>query len=296
MSIAIDESMERRARKRSFLQLLVREPLVHFFLVGALVFAAGFWHQSQTDSFRIVVGPERMAKIGQDYALQFGHAPAGRERALLIDRYIDDEVLFREGLALGLDKGDEIVRRRIVQKTQFLLQNMVAPAEPTDAQLTAYFRANSVNYVAPAVVTFTHIYFSPDRDGEAAARARALKTLATLSTAIRRAPERGDAFADLYDYAGFTHDQAVRLFGNSELAEALFQAPLGRWSGPFRSGYGWHLVLVEARDPAKLAALSRARDTVRADYLAHELDRANAEAFAATKARYTIVREDLQQR
>lgn len=278
---------------QALLRKALHEPLVHFFAIGAvIVLLGGVGNGTGEDPMRIVVTPDRVAKIVTDYEIQFGAPPSRDQLALLVDNYIDDEVLFRQGQGLGLEKGDEIVRRRVVQKMQFLSQNLTAPPEPTDAQLGAFYRAHAAQYTTPERVTFTHIYFSPDRGGDAAAKARATSVLATLNNSVIRAPDRGDAFADLYDYSSYAMAQVQNLFGHTPFAQAIFTLPTGQWSGPFRSGYGWHLVRVSAHDKAALPPLAKIRDTVRADYLQTAQDQANKQTFAALKARYTVVRED----
>jgi peptidyl-prolyl cis-trans isomerase C len=276
-------------RTRAFLLQILKEPLVHFFAIGFLLFVAGQWYRTETDVHRIVVTPDRVAKIALDYQLQFGTFPTRTELDRLVNTYVDDEVLFREGLALKLDRGDEIVRRRVVQKMQFIEQGANPPAEPTGQQLADYYRAHAGRYTTPARVSFTHIYFSPDRAGADAARRRATAVLSVLGNSAR-APERGDAFSDLYDYANYGSDQMTRLFGHSEFAGAVFTASVGRWSGPYRSGYGFHLVLVESRVPPVLPPLSTISETVRNDYLADEQERENLRAFEALKKRYRIER------
>ena len=113
-----------------------------------------------------------------------------------------------------------------------------------------------------------------------------------MDAATTRAPERGDAYSDLYDYSSIAPDDATRLFGASEIAHAIFKAPLHRWAGPFRSGYGWHLVYVSAIEPSHLLSFAQARDAVRTDYLADAQTARNDRNFTALKNRYTIVRGD----
>jgi parvulin-like peptidyl-prolyl isomerase len=275
---------------RGFVFKWLREPLVHFIAIGLILFAAGEWNRQATDPYHIVVSPERVAKIASDYRLQFGELPSRALLANLIDQYVNDEIYYRQGVALKLDRNDEIVRRRIVQKMQFLQQNLYPPTEPTDAQLQAYYKAHAAKYVTPDRLAFTHIYFSPDRGGDDAARKRALAVLASLNDSVIRAPERGDPYSDLYDYASFGPDQAARMFGQTELSTKLFSAPLRHWSGPYRSGYGWHLVYVQSRDAAHLPPLASIRDKVRLDYLDDQQGRNNVAAFAALKRQFTIDR------
>lgn len=271
---------------------VAREPLFHFFLVGAVLFVLAEHHRAQTDIYRIVVTPDEVAKLQTDYRMQFGADPSPAATRRLVDKYIDEEVLYREGLALKLDRDDEIVRRRVVQKMQFLQQDLSAPAEPTEAEMEQYYRGHLARYATPEKVTFSHIYFSPDRGGDAAARRRAEVALAGLNNAVTRAPERGDNFPDLYDYADFGPEQALRLFGDTDLARMLFQVPVGRWAGPFRSGYGWHLVYVQSQAPAHVPPFAEVRDQVRADVIAADQAAANRKAFQTLKARFTVVRQD----
>jgi hypothetical protein len=279
-------------RARLWFGRALSEPLFHFFIIGLILFVAGAQYKRATSEYRIEVTPERVDHLALAYRLQFGATPSPSALEAMIDRWVDEEVLYREGLALKLDRDDEIVRRRIVQKMQFLQQDLQAPAEPTDAQLQAYYDAHQSRYATPAQVTFSHIFFSPDRGGDEAARQRAVAALTGLNDATQRAPDRGDSFPDLYDYSDFGPTQAMRLFGPTPLAQMLFLAPVGQWAGPYRSGYGWHLVYVQSRRPPATPPLSAVRDQVRADEMADDQAAANRRAFAATRARFTVVRED----
>jgi parvulin-like peptidyl-prolyl isomerase len=271
---------------------VLREPLAHFFAVGLLLFAAAEHHRHVTDFRRIVVTPQDVARLGESYRLQFGADPTPQGLSQLVDKYVDEEVLYREGMALKLDRDDEVVRRRVAQKTRFLEQDLSAPQEPSQADLEAYYRGHRAAYAAPAKVAFTHIFFADGKAGEAEAHRRALAALAKLGPGVARAPSLGDDFPGLFDYADFDADQATRLFGQSALSQALFQAPVGRWAGPFRSAYGWHLLRVASVRAPAAPPLDAVRDKVRADLLQAEEDAANARAFAQLKARFTIVRPD----
>jgi hypothetical protein len=279
----------RTGRIRENVRRVFREPLLHFFVLGLLLFLAGEWHRQATDPYRVVIGPDRIAKIAQDYRMQYGVPPTAVQLKTLVDRYADDEVLFREGEALKLGDGDEIVRRRVIQKMQFLVENLREPGEPSDAQLLAFYNANKARYVTEDRRSFTHIYFSPDQGGETAARARAMTVLASLKPGAGRAPERGDTFPDLYDYSGFATDEATRLFGHSEFADALFKAPVGKWSGPYRSGYGYHLLLVQSDTPPSLPPFASIKDRVRSDYLDAVQKQQDDANFAKLKSKYTFV-------
>jgi parvulin-like peptidyl-prolyl isomerase len=195
-------------------------------------------------------------------------------------------------MALKLDQGDEIVRRRVVQKMQFLMQDLHPPREPTEQLLRTYYDAHASRYVTLPRATFSHIYFSLDKGGEAVAQARAAAVLARLSNSATRAPALGDPFPDLYDFSAYEPEQVFRLFGHTPFSRAVFSETPGHWAGPFRSGLGWHLIYVDARQDAKRPPLSAIHDAVRTDYLQDAQDKANKAAFDRLAQQYTVVRED----
>ncbi|HKI74037.1 MAG TPA: hypothetical protein VJ998_05315, partial [Pseudomonadales bacterium] len=191
-----------RYRARGAVRRVLREPLFHFLITGLLLFVAGRIYQYQTSTYRIVVTPQHVAELANQYALKFGAKPDPQTLKALVDQDIHDEILYRRGLALKLDQDDQIVRRRIVQKMQFLMQDLDAPPEPRPAQLEAYYKTHRDRYTTPPRATFTHIYFSADKGGDAVARQRARAVLANLEgSAKTRAPELGDPFPDLYDFS-----------------------------------------------------------------------------------------------
>lgn len=274
---------------RPFICKALREPLLHFVVAGFVLFIAGAAHRRETDPFRIVVTPEREAQLVNRYALQFGAPPDAPTRAALVDREIEEEMLFRQGVALGLDRNDELVRRRIVQKMQFLLEDLSPPAEPADAELRAYYSVHADRYATPARVTFSHVYFSSER-GDEPARARALQTLSELGAGRKHAEELGDPFPDLSHFAAYDAKQVHRLFGQTEMADAAFSAPAGRWVGPYKSVYGWHLLYVDDRQDGGRQIFTAVRDKVRTDYLLDAQDRANRQAMSQLSREFTVVR------
>jgi peptidyl-prolyl cis-trans isomerase C len=284
-------SSSSRWRRRA--AAVLREPLLHFFVVGlALFLAAQGWRQAH-DVHRIVVTPERVADLATKYRMQFGTPPARAQLDRLVDGYIEEEVLYREGVAQGLDRDDEIVRRRIAQKAEFLQQD-APPAEPTDAQLRAFYASHVADYAAPRRYSFSHVYFSPEHGGDAAARARAEAALPRLSAGAAPGQIAADPFPDLNSYAAMGTAETIRIFGASELVGRLPQAPLGRWAGPYRSAYGWHLVRLEAAMPAKVPPFGEVRERIRADYFEDAHNRAGQRALASARSRYTVIRADLR--
>jgi hypothetical protein len=284
---------ERELSVRRTLGALTREPLLHFLVAGLLLYTAGHVYERRHDSHRIEVTAARAAQLVEGYRKQFGAAPDAAMREQLIQTDIDNEILYREGLRLGLERDDEVVRRRVVQKMQFLSQNLGAPVEPDAAAIEAQYREHASRYLQPAAVSFTHIYYSGDVTGGEQAQRRARAALAALAGTHRgREPELGDPFPDRYDFTLVDAAQVQRLFGRTAFSAAVFTAPLEQWSGPYQSGYGWHLLRVSARTAAAPVPLAQARERVRADLMASIEERRNRADFEALRARFTIVRSD----
>src|SRR5580693_545384 len=125
---------------------LLREPLLHFLLVGGLLFLAARYHADANDRHRIVIDDSRVAQLTQTWSLQYGSAPTEAMRETLLRKWIDEEALYREGVARGVDKDDEIIRRRVIQKMQFLTQDLAATPDPRDSDLRAYYQGHLAKY------------------------------------------------------------------------------------------------------------------------------------------------------
>lgn len=262
---------------------ILREPLLHFMVLGLLVYGAARQFDGEGDRYRIDAGPEQRARIATTYQQQYGAPPTDAQLQYLLDQFVRSEILYREGLALGLDRDDEIVRRRVVQKIEFLNED-TAEITADEAQLEQFFAAHQSRYLEPASVSFTQAYFCADPRGEADAHRRAANALAHNAV-------RGDRFEGGDRFTGLTSAQAQRVFGDSQLTAALFTAPSGNWTGPFRSAFGWHLIRIDRREPAQAPALSAVLDRVRADYVAAERERRNESEFRRLASKYRIVTE-----
>src|SRR6266404_283025 len=147
---------------------LLREPLLHFLLAGAVLFGLAEHHRRANDQYRIVITPERIAGLKNAYVAEFGSPPPPAMLPRLIEDYIASEVLFREGKARGLDRDDEIIRRRVMQKVEFLEQDMAAIAEPSEAELRGWYVTHQARFAEPGNVSFSHIFFAAEAGNERA--------------------------------------------------------------------------------------------------------------------------------
>jgi len=218
-----------------------------------------------------------------------------------IDRYVREEVLVREARSLGLDRDDELIRRRLVQQMEFLVEGVGESAlVVSDAEIAAAYRERADELREPGTIRFAHVFVRDDpgreekgREAEAEARARAL--LARLNrerVGFDGALALGDRF--LYDriYVDRTLDEVRSHFGESmaETVAGMAVDPVA-WSGPYRSEHGLHLVLLTARSPSRLAPLEEVEASLRESLLREKRERALERGIEGIVARYPIALE-----
>ncbi len=277
---------------RHALHAFIREPVAHFLLLGALLYAMSVLHARLNDPRRIVITTADVARLEQRYLQQFGVRPSSSQVEWLIARHVRDEVLYREGLALGLGEGDEVVRRRVVQKMEFLSEGDGLIPEPTIAELHSFYDAHAARYRTPARVSFTHLYFSPDSQGEAVAREHAASVLRQLRARPgEQTPAVADSFWDRQQFERVDQTEVERIFGRSELSRKVIDLPAGSWSEPLRSGYGWHLVRVAAREVPRPAIFAEIQTELRADWQEEQRAEHKRESLEQLMRQYRIVRE-----
>jgi peptidyl-prolyl cis-trans isomerase C len=286
------DTVPKKVTARTSLRFIVNEPFLQFVVLGFLIWSGVEYWNVRNDRYKIHVGLAERQRIAVTYLRQFGQVPTLHQLEGLIERYLREEIFSREALALHLEKDDEIVRRRLSQKYEFLQSDLTMLDSPGSSMLERWFEQNQLRYLTPERVAFSQLYFSTDEQGEEAAQARAVKVLRELRRMhASRVSGLGDTFPGPSDVGAVAPEEAVRLFGRSELSERLFKLPVSRWAGPYRSGYGWHLVYVTGHLPPVLPPLSQVHDRVLADYVEEQRRILNARAFEKLRAKY-IIRDD----
>ena len=271
---------------------LFREPLAHFLAIGIGLFAifaiVNDSQPAETDT-RIVVTAADAEWLSQNFARVWNRQPTATELDHLIEEHIREEVYFREALALGLDTDDTIIRRRLAQKMQFLSEDLAVQSDSPDEAVRAFYEEHSEDYRVPPHLTFSHIYFSSDQRGGRATRdaERIRVALDALPEPPARAPDRGDRFMLEHDYVSVTPEEIGWLFG-SDFGEQLSNLDVGTWSGPIESGYGLHLVRIDAREEGHLPSFEEAREHVRRDFANDRRLTMNEEFYDTLRKRYTV--------
>ena len=271
---------------------IYNEPLFHFLIIGALIFvlfAIAGKEENNPSGNKIIVSTAEIERLSSTWSKKWNRPPTETEMKGLIDSYIKEEIYYREALALGLDKDDTILRRRLMQKMEFLSNDLAELNQPDEATLNEYFLANQEKYEIPPLVSFTHIYFSFDRRG-----LKAFEDAKNVLSGLKalRAPEKGDSFMMQYDFDQETPFEVERQFGKS-FAENLFALEVNTWLGPIESGYGLHLVRIGEKVESQVPELASVIDKVRTDLMFEQRQRMNREIYERFKERYEIVVEDM---
>ena len=273
---------------------ILREPLLHFLAIGAALFL--FFHFSSggsagPGSTRIVISTGQIAHLEAGFARTWSRPPSEAELKGLIDEWVREEIAVREAMAAGLDRDDSVMRRRLRQKLEFLIEDSAEASPPTDDELKAWLAQHADEYRSEPRVAFRQVFVSRDRRGAAAeADAAAILKRLTAEGSSARIANLGDATMLPADFELAPLRDVDRTFG-AGFARQLEAAEPGKWSGPIRSGYGLHLVLVRERVEGASPNLEALRPVARREVLAERRKRELAAMYDRLLEKYTVVIE-----
>ena len=275
-------------------QRFLREPLLHFLLIGAALFAV-YAHRDPAvggaeASKQIALSLDELNQLALSFQAQWRRLPTPEELSQLVDEKVREEILYREALAMGLDKEDSIVKRRMAQKMQFLAEDVAAAHEPSTDELKAWYAKHSDGFALSTRVSFRHAYFSPDRRGPRTRddAASALGKLAGQPEDSPLAASLADAFMFQDYYGDRTSEQLAREFG-PRFAQAVTKLTPGSWQGPIESGYGWHLVFVDSLVPGRIPDFEESLPDVETAWLTDQKEQAWRKTYDEMRAKYTVL-------
>lgn len=272
---------------------LLREPLVHFLLIGAaLFFAFGLFNDpSGPQSGRIVITPGQIEYLKANFTRTWQRSPTEQESQGLIDSYVRDEIFYREALAFGLDRDDTVIRRRLKQKLEFMSDDLAGVATPSDEQLRNFLETHPESFRSEPQVAFRHIFLNIDQRGNTVID-EADRLLAQLSDAGNTAdPDTlGDSLMLPKSLELSPVSEISRLFGESFSIDIMKVKP-GQWIGPIKSGYGLHLVLVSEQVEGRLPELDEVREVVEREWFAAHRKELKESIYNKFREKYTVVFE-----
>ena len=268
---------------RNRLRTIVREPLLHFLIAGAVIFAVFSNLPPDAGERRIVLDEPALTRLVERYVETYHRAPSPQELEGLIADTVKDQVYYREAQRLGLDRDDEIVIRRMRGKMQALATSEAETKQLSDGELQAMLDRDPAHYATDVVTSFDQVWLGPDAPATRAAAAGAVRRL----TAGAAPASVGQMVAlPLHLERASTSDVSAQL--GDEFAAALRDLPQGRWTGPIGSGLGLHVVKVSARTVPTRPTLATVRQRVENDWRAGLIARAEDQAYARMLAGYQV--------
>jgi hypothetical protein len=266
---------------------LLREPLVHFLIIGAVIFGLFGLTQDPVDTQakQVVVSEGDVERLAARFSRTWMRPPTEAELDGLIEGHVREEIYYREALALGLDRDDAMVRQRMRQKLEFLLEDLNAGAEPSDADLHRFLDEHPERFALPARISFQQVYLNPDRHSDLDAATSALAQALNSGVA---APDLGDRIMLGHAFESVTPREIARLFGEG-FAQAVTALEPGGWIGPVDSGLGRHFVRVTARQPGRLPKLEAVREQVAVEWQARHTRQQKEATYQRLREGYEVI-------
>jgi hypothetical protein len=268
------------------IRMLLGEPMLHFLLIGIALFAAYQWMSPvDSDGRRIVITQGVVDDLVSQHVAARGREPSATELNHLIESYVRDEVLYREGVKLGLDRDDIVVKRRVRQKIELIEEEHGSTGTPTDADLSAYLAAHPTRFVQPAILTFEQVFL-----GQPTASPGVVQAVAVAHQALRNGAdpaELGTPTLLPHQVTRTPADLVARDFGASFTA-VLERVPVGEWVGPVDSSFGAHYVRVSDRTPAVAPQLAAVRDHLVREWENERRQRARNDAYTKMRGEYQV--------
>jgi len=274
---------------------LIREPFIHFVLLGATIFVAYHFLSARVDNQpgKILITQGDVTSMMIGFSRTWQRPPTREELDGLIRDRVREEVYYREAVAMGLDRDDPIIRRRLQQKLAFVTDDVAAVAEPTNAELADYLKTHAASFGVDRRVTFSQVYLDPNKQGEHLA-SNANELLTQLRQQGRGADlsSLGDPFLLEHRFLATPDMEIAKQFGG-KFAAKVANAPIGQWFGPVESGYGTHLVFVEERTEGRQPELADVRDAVRREWTNTRRLESNEKFFQNLLKHYEVVIEKI---
>ena len=272
---------------------IIKEPLLAFLLLGGLIFVV-FQQVSDDalpDTAEIVITKGQIKALSIGFEKVWQRSPSDAEMDGLVQNHVREEILYREALAMGLDRGDGIIKRRLRQKMEFLTEDIANLSEPEEQELQSFLAIHEEDYRQPTRYSFRQIYFDAGKRGQAAHKDASvlLKTLSGSETDIT---ELGDRLMIKQQFENETENGIKSALG-SEFLNSLQQFPTGSWGGPIRSGFGLHLVYIDQRVEGRSPELDKVRNLVLRDWALQKRKQINEAFYETLRKRYEVKVETL---
>lgn len=276
-------------------RLVPKEPLVLFLFFAALIFGYDFLlsDQSELDN-QLTVSQGNIRHLSAGFEKTWQRPPTAEELQHLIEERVREEVYYREALALGLDDEDTIVKRRLRQKYEFLVEDLGGDQEPGDEELAAYLQEHSRLFKLDAQLAFKQIFLDPSKSRNTTAYIDSIKSRLNNNTLSRsEILELSDSFMLAFSHP-FSAARVIDSNFGTGFTDKLLELPTGSWQGPIKSGYGYHLVHVEQSIAAREPALDEVRPRVLVEWQRDQKQAFLQKHYQSLLLKYEVVIETAQ--
>jgi hypothetical protein len=266
---------------------LLKEPLFHFILIGLALFILYGWVSDRNDSQETIYFDDYdMNNIIASWEMQWKRLPTDDELKSLVEQNIRQEVFYQEALKMNLDHNDEIIKRRLAQKMNFLSNDLATLKEPSEDELKEYYRENQEKYMLSPIYSFYQISFRSDSRNNPQADAQQFleKIKGQVPEALK---EPGDRLPFPYYFESTDRYELDRQLG-MEFSRALENLDTVLWSGPVRSGFGWHLIYVTEKIPARAPAYESIIKELKRDFEYENQRKINDQVYNELRRNYEI--------
>jgi hypothetical protein len=280
--------------KQSRLHILLREPLLHFLVIGVgLFFLFSQINNTQVETdHRIIITQANLDRLATLWLKRMGRPPSAQEREQQLEHYIREQVLYREAMTMGLDQDDVIVSRRLAQKMEYLFNDLSFIPEPSETELVTFLSEHASQFTLPATITFSQIFLDPrERNQEINKDAEQLLEQLKETKTIVDTINLGDRSLLPYKFTEERQNEINSMFG-AAFTNQVFSLPISSWQGPVASEYGLHLIYITARTENRLPSLAEIRERVASEWRSTKQHEANEIFYQSLFQRYEIILDD----
>ena len=274
---------------------IFKEPLVLFIAAGIILYItySAFNNYLNRDKNVVFVSSQEITDLEKAWQSRMNRPPTPIERQGMIDNLVKETVMYKTALEMGLDKDDRVIKGRMVQKLEFLGNDLIRAPQPSEQDLLTFYDKNKEQYIPEEVISITHIFFNPDkREDETLMDAdKALQALRLKGDFDGDVSGYGDTFMLQNYYPNRSELEIRKLFGTG-FTESVFQLEPGKWHGPVLSGYGTHLVYVHSHQQSDAPSFVEVREVVKSDWMTDMQIKLNDKYIEGLMSRYEIVFEE----
>lgn len=270
---------------------LYKEPFLHFLLLGLIIFVVNAIvnrTESNSDSEQIIIDDQDINRLIAQYKQVWNEEPQKSTIQKLMDQYVESEIMYREALAMNLDHNDEIIKRRLKQKYEFLVSDLITSRAPTDSELNAYYEDNKEQFKAESSYSFSQFYFSPDLRIKPLSDAK--KFLQDVSAQNAKPVDITVKTDPLHVKTTFENASASKIrsdFGLDFQTQLQGDQSLG-WRGPLSSGFGIHVVYVHQINQSTFKDFHEHKDQIRQAFEAAQIRKYNQDLLNQVRSNYSV--------